>query len=80
MITDEATFAYLADVFIVEAERRRGYGKSLISHIVESLGRHRLRRTLLATADAHGLYRQFGFTPLEKPDSFMEINVKDIYR
>ncbi|WP_437808795.1 GNAT family N-acetyltransferase [Sorangium sp. So ce1078] len=80
VITDEATFAYLADVFIVEAEQRKGYGKALIAHVTEALGRLGLRRTLLATADAHGLYRQFGFTQLEKPDRFMEINVKDIYR
>lgn len=80
VITDQATFAYLADVFIVEAEQRKGYGKALAAHVTEALGRLRLRRTLLATADAHGLYRQFGFTPLEKPDRFMEINVNDIYR
>ncbi|KYF85858.1 GNAT family N-acetyltransferase [Sorangium sp. So ce388] len=80
VITDHATFAYLADVFIVEAEQRQGYGKALIAHIAEALGRLRLRRTMLATADAHGLYRQFGFSPLEKPDRFMEINVKDIYQ
>ncbi|WP_434042429.1 MULTISPECIES: GNAT family N-acetyltransferase [Sorangium] len=79
LITDNATFAYLADVFIVEAEQRKGYGKALIAHVTEALGPLRLRRTLLATADAHGLYRQFGFTPLGKPDTFMEINVKDIY-
>ncbi|WP_433928508.1 GNAT family N-acetyltransferase [Sorangium cellulosum] len=80
VITDHATFAYLADVFIVEEEKQRGYGKALIAHITEALGRLRLRRTLLATADAHGLYRQYGFTPLEKPDNFMEINVKEIYQ
>lgn len=80
VITDHATFAYLADVFIVQEEQRRGYGKALIAHVTEALGRLRLRRTLLATADAHGLYRQYGFTPLEKPDNFMEINVKDIYQ
>ncbi|KYG03102.1 GNAT family acetyltransferase [Sorangium cellulosum] len=80
VITDEATFAYLADVFIVEAEQRKGYGKALMAHVTEALGRLRLRRTLLATADAHGLYRQFGFAPLEKPDRFMEINIPDIYQ
>ncbi|XYH94913.1 GNAT family N-acetyltransferase [Sorangium sp. So ce1128] len=80
VITDNATFAYLADVFIVEAEQRKGYGKALMAHVTEALGHLRLRRTLLATADAHGLYRQFGFTPLEKPDQFMEINVKNIYQ
>ncbi|AUX35684.1 MULTISPECIES: GNAT family N-acetyltransferase [Sorangium] len=80
VITDQATFAYLADVFIVEAEQRKGYGKALMAHVTETLGRLGLRRTLLATADAHGLYRQFGFAPLEKPDRFMEINLKDIYQ
>lgn len=80
VITDHATFAYLADVFIVKEEQGKGYGKALIAHITEALGRLRLRRTLLATADAHGLYRQYGFTPLEKPDRFMEINVNDIYQ
>ncbi|WP_437950869.1 GNAT family N-acetyltransferase [Sorangium sp. So ce296] len=80
VITDHATFAYLADVFIVEAEQRKGYGKALMAHVTEALGRLRLRRTLLATADAHGLYRQFGFAPLEKPDRFMEINIPDIYQ
>ncbi|KYF69399.1 GNAT family N-acetyltransferase [Sorangium cellulosum] len=80
LITDQATFAYLADVFIVEAEQRKGYGKALIAHVTDALGPLRLRRTLLATADAHGLYRQYGFTPLGKPDTFMEINVKDIYQ
>ncbi|WP_437567983.1 GNAT family N-acetyltransferase [Sorangium sp. So ce542] len=80
VITDQATFAYLADVFIVEAEQRKGYGKALMAHVSEALGRLRLRRTLLATADAHGLYRQFGFAPLEKPDRFMEINIQDIYQ
>ncbi|WP_437332970.1 GNAT family N-acetyltransferase [Sorangium sp. So ce394] len=80
VITDHATFAYLADVFIVEAEQRKGYGKALMAHVSEALGQLRLRRTLLATADAHGLYRQFGFAPLEKPDRFMEINIPDIYQ
>ncbi|WP_437935339.1 GNAT family N-acetyltransferase [Sorangium sp. So ce341] len=80
VITDQATFAYLADVFIVEAEQRKGYGKALMAHVSEALSRLRLRRTLLATADAHGLYRQFGFAPLEKPERFMEINIQDIYQ
>ncbi|WP_437523806.1 GNAT family N-acetyltransferase [Sorangium sp. So ce726] len=80
VITDQATFAYLADVFIVEAEQRKGYGKALVAHITETLGRLRLRRTLLATRDAHGLYRQFAFTPLATPDTMMEINIKDIYQ
>ncbi|WP_437709696.1 GNAT family N-acetyltransferase [Sorangium sp. So ce448] len=80
VVTDQATFAYLADVFIVEAEQRKGYGKALVAHVTETLGRLRLRRTLLATADAHGLYRQFGFTPLARPDRMMEINITDIYQ
>ncbi|AUX46108.1 GNAT family acetyltransferase [Sorangium cellulosum] len=79
VITDHATFAYLDDVFIVEAEQGKGYGKALVSRVMESLAPLHLRRTLLATADAHELYRRFGFTPLEKPERFMEINVMDIY-
>ncbi|WP_437671619.1 GNAT family N-acetyltransferase [Sorangium sp. So ce131] len=79
VITDHATFAYLADVFIVEAEQGKGYGKALVSRVMESLAPLHLRRAMLATADAHELYRRFGFAPIEKPDRFMEINVKDIY-
>lgn len=72
VITDFATFAYLADVFVLEAERGRGLGKWLLATIVAHPELQGLRRWLLATRDAHGLYQQAGFTPLSQPDRWME--------
>jgi GNAT superfamily N-acetyltransferase len=72
VITDYATFAYLADVFILEAERGRGLGKWLLATIVQHPELQGLRRWLLATQDAHGLYRQYGFSELKQTDLWME--------
>lgn len=72
VITDYTTFAYLADVFVLEAERGRGLGKWLIATIVAHPELQGLRRWLLATRDAHELYQQAGFTPLAQPDRWME--------
>ncbi|MBI1766380.1 MAG: GNAT family N-acetyltransferase [Acidobacteria bacterium] len=72
VVTDYATFAYLADVFVLEAERGRGLGKWLLATIVAHPELQGLRRWLLATRDAHGLYQQAGFTPLAQPDRWME--------
>ena len=72
-ITDRATFAYLADVFILPDHRGRGLGKWLVNCFLQHEELQGLRRWLLATADAHGLYRQTGFAPLREPDRFMEI-------
>lgn len=71
VITDHASFAYLADVFIMEDYRGRGLSKWLMGTIMEHPELQGLRRWLLATRDAHGLYAQFGFTPLDKPDRIM---------
>lgn len=79
VITDRATFAYLADVFVLEEYRGRGLGKWLVECIMAHPDLRGLRRWLLATRDAHGLYRQFGFEPLERPESIMQILVKDAY-
>jgi GNAT superfamily N-acetyltransferase len=79
VVTDRATFAYLADVFVVEAERRRGLSKWLMSIIVEHPDLQDLRRWLLGTRDAHGLYAQFGFTALRAPERFMERHEPDVY-
>lgn len=79
VITDSATFAYLADVFIVDEHRGAGLSKCLMQNIVEHPRLANLRRFVLATRDAHGLYEQFGFKPLAHPDTFMEIWVLDIY-
>lgn len=72
VVTDYATFAYLADVFVLEAERGRGLGKWLLATIVEHAELQGLRRWLLATRDAHGLYQQAGFTLLSQPGYWME--------
>ncbi|MDP3479801.1 MAG: GNAT family N-acetyltransferase [Desulfoprunum sp.] len=79
-ITDRATFAYLADIFILPEFRGRGLGKWLISCFLAHPELQGLRRWLLATSDAHGLYRQNGFGPLKKPENFMEIIVPELYQ
>ena len=80
MVTDEATFAYLADVFIIEEYRGKGLSKWLIETILAHPGMHGLRRMMLATRDAHGLYSQFGFTPLNYPERWMQIHNPDVYK
>jgi GNAT superfamily N-acetyltransferase len=80
LITDLATFAYLADVFILEAYRGQGIGKWLMQTIIAHPNLQGLRRWMLATRDAHELYRQFGFETPKRPDRWMEIHNADIYR
>ncbi|MGZ4779029.1 MAG: GNAT family N-acetyltransferase [Thermoanaerobaculia bacterium] len=77
VITDYATFAYVADVFVVVTHRGRGVSKELMRAMREHPRLQRLRRWHLVTTDAHGLYRQFGFRELESPQKHMEIMVKD---
>ena len=71
VITDYATFAFLADVFIVENYRDRGLAGLLLEFISNHPKLQNLRRWMLATKDAHGLYNKFGFKKLEDPDHFM---------
>ena len=78
IVTDHATFAYLADVFVLEAFRGRGLGKWLVEVTVTLPELQGLRRWLLATADAHELYRRFGFTDAA-PGRLMEIVDLDVY-
>ena len=73
VISDFATFAYLADVFIVEEHRSQGCGKWLMECIMGHPQLQSLRRWMLVTRDAHGLYAQYGFKPLANPDRLMEI-------
>jgi GNAT superfamily N-acetyltransferase len=80
VISDYATFAYLADVFVLEAFRGKGLSKWLVHCILEYPGLQGLRRWVLGTRDAHGLYAQFGFKPLHSPEIFMEIHKRDIYK
>lgn len=80
VVTDRATFAYLADVFILEAYRGRGLSKWLMDCIVAHPDLQGLRRWMLATRDAHKLYAQYGFTPIQKPDRWMERHNPDVYQ
>lgn len=79
VITDCATFAYLADVFVLESHRGRGLGKVLMTAILGHSSLQGLRRWLLATRDAHNLYAQYGFVPLAAPGRFMERHAPDVY-
>ena len=79
IISDQATFAYLADVFILPAYRGRGLSRWLMECIIAHPDLQALRRWMLATKDAHGLYAKFGFTPIKTPDSWMEIHRPDVY-
>jgi len=80
VVTDGATFAYLCDVFVLEQWRGRGVSKLMMECIKAHPQLQNLRRWMLATADAHGLYAQFGFRPLDAPDRFMQIHDPDVYR
>ena len=80
VVTDKATFAYLADVFILEPHRGKGLSKRLMKIIFEHPDLQRLRRFLLATRDAHGLYQRFGFTELGDPARFMELHRPHAYK
>ena len=73
VITDKATFAYVCDVFVLEGHRGLGLSKWLMQTIREHPEFQGLRRWSLATSDAHGLYEQFGFVPLSKPENWMEV-------
>ena len=71
-ITDRAWYAYIADVFVDEAHRGKGLGKLIMEAVTSHPDLQGLRRMMLGTADAHGLYRQFGFRPLDRPERWME--------
>lgn len=80
VITDGATFGYLADVFVLPAHRGRGYSKQLVAAIMDHPQLQGLRRFMLATSDAHALYAPFGFAAPARPQSLMEIAHPDLYR
>ena len=73
VVTDFAVFAWIMDVFILEKHRGKGYGKELMKSIVTHESLQSLKRWGLGTDDAHGLYKQFGFKSLSKPENMMEI-------
>jgi GNAT superfamily N-acetyltransferase len=79
VVSDFATFAYLADVFVVDSHRGRGLSKWLMEVIMGHPRLQGLRRWSLATRDAHGLYARYGFRRPENPDRLMEIVDPEIY-
>lgn len=80
VITDFASMAYVADVFVLPEHRGRGVSKKIMRAILEHPELQGLRRLLLATHDAHGLYARFGFQPLTHPEHFLSVHKPDIYR
>lgn len=79
VVTDYATFAYLGDVFILDEFRGQGLSKWLMKTILEHPDLQNFRRWILATADAHKLYEQFGFNALKFPERWMEKPAKNAY-
>lgn len=80
VISDYATIAYLGDVFVLPEYRGMGLAKWLIECVVSHPELQGLRRWILGTKDAHGLYSKFGFTPLKRPEVFMERYEPNVYR
>ena len=72
VISDYATFGYLSDVFVVESHRGRGLATWFMETVMAHPDLRGIRRWMLATADAHGLYRKIGFTELSRPERIME--------
>ena len=79
VVSDQATFAYLGDVFVIDKFRGRGLSKWLMKTIIEHPDLQGLRRWVLATRDAHGVYEKFGFEPLKHPTRWMERPASDAY-
>ncbi len=72
VVSDKATFAYIGDVFVIDEYRGRGVSKKLMAAMIGHPELQDLRRWVLATRDAHGLYEKFGFTELKHPERWME--------
>lgn len=79
VITDKATFAYLVDVFVLENYRNLGISKLIVQAITSDPELQGLRRFMLVTSNAHGLYSQFGFEPVTKPENIMQIWQPNVY-
>ena len=80
VITDRATFAYLADVYVLDGHGGKGLGKAMVGYLQEHPELPGLRRWMLATRDAHGLYEGLGWQPLTDPGIFMQRHFPDIYQ
>jgi GNAT superfamily N-acetyltransferase len=79
VVTDKATFAYLADVYILPEHRGKGLSRRLMEQVIQHPDLQGLRRILLATRDAHALYAKFGFKSLAAPERFMEVLNPAVY-
>ena len=79
VVTDRATFAYLADVYVLEGHRGQGLSRRLVAALLEHPELQGLRRLMLVTRDAHGLYEKLGFTPLAHPERVMELHRPGVY-
>ena len=79
LVTDKATFAYLADVYVLVEHRGQGLARAMLDAVFAHANVQDLRRIMLATRDAHELYAKYGFTPLGAPDRFMKLHRPDVY-
>src|ERR1700727_231266 len=79
VVSDFATVAYLGDVFVLESHRGRGLSKWMMECVMQHPALQNLRRWILLTRDAHGLYAQSGFTPVKAPERYMELHRPDVY-
>jgi len=80
VVSDFATVAYLGDVFVLESHRGRGLSKWLMQCVMQHPALQHLRRWILLTRDAHGLYSQFDFTLVSAPERYMELHQPEIYK
>nr|WP_218901418.1 GNAT family N-acetyltransferase [Paraburkholderia bryophila] len=80
LVTDQATFAYLCDVFVLPEYRGKGVASALLKHIFASPSLAGLRRIVLVTSDAHHVYAPHGFTGLANPERYMELHNPAIYK
>lgn len=80
IISDHATYAYLCDVYVLEEHRDHGLSKAMLAFTLRHPTLQGLRSWSLRTRDAHGLYTQFGFKPVEHPESYMALRFPDVYR
>ena len=80
VITDYSTIAYLGDVFVISEYRGKGLSKWLMQQVMDHPDLQGLRRWLLLTADAHELYKKFGWLPIAKPEVYMELFNRDVYK
>lgn len=79
VVTDRATFAYLLDVFVFPEFRGQGHSRTLMAAVMKNPIVRKVRRFVLVSSTARGLYEKFGFAPLAKPEAYMEINIVNAY-